>query len=56
MRNLSSEQIQLTKNILYSQLMEFKERKQCKEIQKDIKEVLNVLNDQQEEIRNKQYV
>lgn len=56
MKNLSSEQIQLTKNILYSQLIEFKEQKQCKGLQKDIKEVLNVLNDQQEEIRNKQYV
>ena len=56
MKNLSSEQIQLTKNILYSQLMEYKETNTLKGIQKDIKEVLNVLNDQQEEIRNNQYV
>ena len=56
MSNLSDNQIQLTKNILYSQLIEFKERNQCKELQKDIKEVLIVLNDQQEELRNNQYV
>ena len=56
MKNLSSEQIQLTKNILYSQLMEYKEANTLKGIQKDIKEILNDLNDQQEEIRNKQYV
>ena len=56
MSNLSNNQIQLTKNILYSQLMEYKEQKQCKGLQKDIKEVLNILNNQQEEIRNKQYL
>tara|TARA_B100000214_G_C23582868_1_gene452655 strand:+ start:152 stop:322 length:171 start_codon:yes stop_codon:yes gene_type:complete len=56
MKKLTSEQIQLTKNILYSQLMEYKEANTLKGIQKDIKEVLNVLNDQQEEIRNKQYI
>jgi len=56
MSNLSNNQIQLTKNILYSQLMEYKEQKQCKGLQKDITEVLNILNNQQEEIRNKQYL
>lgn len=55
MKQLTDSQIQLTKNILYSQLIEFKEREQCKEIQKDIKEVMQVLNNQQEHIRNNQY-
>ena len=56
MKNLTIEQIQLTKNILYSQLMEFKEHEQCKELQKDIKEVMKILNNQQEHIRNNEYV
>ena len=55
MKQLTDSQLQLAKNILYSQLMEFKEREQCKGIQKDIKEVMKVLNSQQEHIRNNQY-
>ena len=55
MKQLTDSQIQLTKNILYSQLMEYKEANTLKGIQKDIKEVMTVLNYQQEHIRNNQY-
>ena len=55
MKQLTDSQIQLTKNILYSQLMEYKEANTLKGIQKDIKEVMKVLNSQQEHIRNTQY-
>jgi len=53
---LSTEQIQLTKNILFTQLMEFKNNNQCEGLQKDIKEVLSILNEQQDELRRTQYL
>ena len=53
---LSTEQIQLTKNILFHQLIEFKQNNVCEGLQKDIKEVLNVLNEQQDDLRRTQYL
>jgi len=55
MKNLTDDQLQLTKNILYSHLTELKEVKTMNGFQIQIKEVLAVLNSQQEDIRNKQY-
>ena len=53
---LSSDQIQLTKNILFTQLIEFKNNNQCEGLQKDIKEVLSILYEQQEDLRRTQYL
>jgi len=55
MKQLTDIQIQLTKNILYSHLTELEEVKTMNGFQIQIKEVLEILNNQQEEIRNNQY-
>lgn len=55
MKNLTDDQLQLTKNILYGHVRELEEVKTMNGLQIQIKEVLEVLNSQQEDIRNKQY-
>ena len=55
MKQLTDSQIQLTKNILCSFQTELKEVNTMTGYQRQIKEVLEILNNQQEEIFNNQY-
>ena len=55
MKQLTDSQLQLTKNILYSHLKELEELTTMNGFQIQIRDVLEVLNSQQEHIRNNQY-